>query len=170
MDDKIKALAQNIRFLRKKKGLNQLQLADKLDIKRSNIAAYETKNVEPRLRIILEMAKFFNVDLKTFIEEKINDESLIKGFESTIENPTGIEHINISKKEDVESFIEKSMKIRKILIGFKTFYSFRKTKIKQVTPAKDKIMSDIDNFIMLIEHMLSHNEIMIKAISSKQEE
>jgi len=170
MEDKINVLAQNIRFLRKKQGLNQLQLANELDIKRSNIAAYETKNVEPRLRIILEMAKFFNIDLTSFLQDKITDESELKEFSAEVETHTGIDNINITKKTDLETFIDKSIKIRKVLIGFKTFYAFRKTKIQKVTPAKDKIMSDIDNFIMLIEHMLSHNEIMIKAISSKPSE
>lgn len=57
----MKLISKNIRYLRRTAGLSQHQLADETDLKRSNIAAYESKDVEPRLPVVLQLAKFFDV-------------------------------------------------------------------------------------------------------------
>lgn len=161
------ALAHNIKVLRKSKGLNQEELAEKLHIKRSNIAAYETKNVEPRLRIIVEMARFFNIDIASLLSEKLNEDSVYPGFneqpDSAITEPAIID----LESSNVNEFITKSAKMKKILIGFKSFYTFRKTKLEDISPKNQKIIFDIDNFIQLMEDLINHNEVMISLLSPK---
>lgn len=71
-------LSKNIRYLRKSKKWSQEELALKLGIKRSNIAAYESKNVEPRLGLILQMAKLFNVNMAELIRVNIEEEGGIQ--------------------------------------------------------------------------------------------
>ena len=162
-------LAHNIRVLRKAKGLNQEALAAKLNIKRSNIAAYETKNVEPRLRIILEIAKFFNIDISTLINEKLAEDDSYPPFSSQDDTKiTGSKVIDIDSK-NVSEFISKSMSIKKVLIGFKSFYTFRKAKLNELSPANQKLIFDIDNFIQLMEDLITHNESMIRLLSSEKE-
>jgi transcriptional regulator with XRE-family HTH domain len=170
MKDNKKILAHNITYLRKKMGLNQDQLASELNIKRSNIAAYEAKNVEPRLRIILEMAKLFNVDLQLFLQNKLDDSTEVKAFRSTSSKTEFTSKFEIENQLHIDNFVQKSIQIKKILIGFKTFYAFRKSKITNLTPNKERILFDMDNFIMLMEHLLSYNENIIKAISSKRKD
>ncbi len=162
-------LSNNIRVLRKKRNLSQEQLAARLGIKRSNIAAYESKNVEPRLRIILEMAKLFDIQLKTFIEKKLDQEDQYKRFKDEEEIRKNTARLPVTReippKKVVNSFKESSLKIRKILEGFKAFYQFRKERIKQKTPEISKLMFDIENFIQLTEHLLTQNEFVINSIS-----
>jgi len=167
MEEKQSALSHNIKYLRKSKGLNQEQLAQALNIKRSNIAAYEAKNVEPRLRVILEMAKFFNINLQSFLETKMNDTSKKEVFGSST-TPSLNKHNKIKDSINITAFVEKSIKIRKILIGFKTFHAFRRSKMTKIEPEQAKILGDIDNFIMLMEHLLLHNETMVKALSAQR--
>ena len=168
MENERLSLANNIRVLRKSKGLNQEELANKLNIKRSNIAAYETKNVEPRLRIILEIARFFNIEISTLLSEELNQNS---------EYPPFLEPDSEQKMEsvilDVESanvneFVKKSMKVKKILVGFKAFYTFRKSKLVELSPKNEKIVFDIDNFIQLMEDLIHHNEAMITLLSKSK--
>jgi len=159
-------ISHNIRFLRKKKGINQEQLATLLNVKRSNIAAYEAKNVEPRLRIILNLAKLFDIDLELFLQKKLQESDDILQFGTIQHNSESVDKIDEIDQESVKIFVDKSAKINKILLGFKTFYNFRKNQITDVSIGKKKILSDIDNFIGLLDHLLAHNETMIKTISS----
>ncbi len=161
-------LATNIRILRKMKGLNQEQLAEKLNIKRSNIAAYETKNVEPRLRIILELARFFDISISALLQEELDPNAPIPPFlDPEAETEVEVSVVNLDTK-DVNIFIDKSMSIKKILEGFKSFYNFRKSKLKDLTPQNQKIIFDIENFIHLMEDLIAHNESMISMLSSSK--
>jgi transcriptional regulator with XRE-family HTH domain len=164
--DGLKPLALNIRYLRKRAGISQEALAKQLGIKRSNIAAYEIKNVEPRLRIILEIARFFKIDLKSLIQTIITDKNYDQLLsKSSSENHVSHPTIEINKEVDVEEFISKSMKIRKVLEGFKAFYSFKKERTNISTPERDKLMFDIENFLQLMDHLLNYNESVIRVLS-----
>jgi len=161
-------LSQNIKYLRKLHKLSQQEFADQLGIKRSNIAAYESKNVEPRLRVILEIAKYFNVSVVTLIQTRIEDTADFQNVNNAAFANTAMDGaFDIKDNDDVTAFIEKSMRIKKILEGFKAFYSFKKSAMPNMTPDKEKLIFDIDNFIQLIEHLLGYNETVIKAISTK---
>ncbi len=162
-------LSNNIKFLRKNLKLSQDGLAQVLDIKRSNIAAYESKNVEPRLRLILEMAKFFDINIKDFIELQLNEGVEYRSFNHQNFAPTSHEReINVTDNQDVTDFVGKSMKIRKVLEGFKAFYSFKKSSIKDSTQSWEKVSYDIDSFIQLMEHLLAYNEAIIQALQNKK--
>jgi transcriptional regulator with XRE-family HTH domain len=45
-------ISQNIKFLRKKKGLTQQQFADQVGIKRSLVGAYEEERAEPKYELL----------------------------------------------------------------------------------------------------------------------
>jgi len=159
-------LAHNIRYLRKDRKLSQEELSNLLDIKRSNIAAYESKNVEPRLRIIMEIAKIFDIDVATLVENKLTDETEYKSFNDDSSNTPKDLSLVLTQNGELQNFVEKSIKIRKVLEGFKAFYNFRKQGISADSPEKEKILFDIDNFIQLMEHLLNYNENVIKAMSN----
>jgi transcriptional regulator with XRE-family HTH domain len=161
------ALSHNIKFLRKVLGISQEELANRLNIKRSNIAAYESKNVEPRLRIILEIARIFNIEVSTLIENKLDINSDYRKFNSTEDvAPTFTLALDEQKQLKVEKFIEKSVQIRKVLEGFKSFYSFRKNGVAIDSPERERVIYDIDNFIQLMDHLLKYNENVIAALAS----
>jgi len=166
MSDNPTPLANNIRFLRRKAGLSQEELAQQLGINRSNIAAYESKNVEPRLRIILEIARYFDISIKSLIENNLHFDSTYSAF--ILNRNNRIESEQVLQTYDIKrilSFIEHSKKIRKVLEGFKAFYSFRKEHLKQIPPDRSRLIYDIENFIQLTEHLLSYNEKVVHTIS-----
>jgi transcriptional regulator with XRE-family HTH domain len=164
-------LAHNIRFLRKKAGLSQEELANNLKIKRSNIAAYEAKNVEPRLSVILEIAKFFNIDISHLLRGKLTDNQTFKSFKLKDDTPSEKQmQFNVEENPRVNVFIEKSIQMRKILTGFKAFYGFRKSKMENLSDGKEKLVYDIDNFIQLVEYLMNYNENVIAAITKQQPE
>ncbi|RIJ41911.1 XRE family transcriptional regulator [Pontibacter oryzae] len=60
-------VTSNIRHLRKHAGYTQAQLAEKLDIKRSLVGAYEEGRAEPKLSTLVNVAKLFQVSLDDLI-------------------------------------------------------------------------------------------------------
>jgi len=169
MENNMSILSHNIKYLRKELKISQEELSKQLGIKRSNIAAYEIKNVEPRLRTILEIAKFFNINVKNLIESKITAGEKYPPFESDIlEVNKNVKVLELKDNEEVGTFIDKSIKVRKILEGFKAFYSFKKNSFMNTAPGKEKLIFDIDNFIQLMEHLLTYNESVINVISNNR--
>lgn len=61
-------LSSNLKHLRKKEGLTQAQLAEKVGLKRSLIGAYEEARSEPKLATLIYLARFFRVDLNDLVE------------------------------------------------------------------------------------------------------
>jgi len=66
-------ISANIKFLRKKNGFTQQQLADQLNIKRSLVGAYEEERAEPKYELLKVIASFFDISLDDFIKETINE-------------------------------------------------------------------------------------------------
>lgn len=58
-------LSDMLTFLRKRKGITQQELADKIDISRSAIGMYEAGKREPDLETLEAFADFYNVDMNT---------------------------------------------------------------------------------------------------------
>ena len=67
-------LQENIRFLRKQKGLTQGQLADKLGIKRSLIGAYEEGRAVPKLLVIQQISLLFELSIDQLLTIDLENE------------------------------------------------------------------------------------------------
>lgn len=52
-------------YLRKRAGLSQVELSDKINLSRSAISMYETAKREPNLETLEIFADFYNVDMNT---------------------------------------------------------------------------------------------------------
>ena len=93
-------ISQNIKFLRKKKGLTQQQFADQLGIKRSLVGAYEEERAEPKYELLKTLAIFFDVTIDDFINETIDE----KWAPKPKGNPANLRILSISvDKEDNEN-------------------------------------------------------------------
>lgn len=65
-------VSNNIKYLRKQKGLTQEQFAMKIGIKRSLLGAYEEGRADPRLNNLLNIAKEFDVSVDTLISRDVS--------------------------------------------------------------------------------------------------
>ena len=54
-------MADRIRSLRKARGLNQVQLAEKLGVKKQSVSNWENDNIMPSVEMLLKMADYFQV-------------------------------------------------------------------------------------------------------------
>ena len=65
----------NLKYLRKLRGLTQEEFAQKLNIKRSLIGAYEEERAEPRLEVLEMIADMFNLSLDELLREDLSSQS-----------------------------------------------------------------------------------------------
>lgn len=59
----------NIARLRKAKGISQKQLAEDLGVSRSAVSFYESGKVTPRMRVLDDMAAYFDVSISEIVED-----------------------------------------------------------------------------------------------------
>ena len=69
-------ISNNIRYLRKNHGYTQAQFAEKMNIKRSLVGAYEEGRADPRLNNLIKIAEVFSVDVDTLISKDISTLSI----------------------------------------------------------------------------------------------
>ena len=68
--DKI-IFGSNLKYLRKRRGLTQQELADQLRIRRSSIGAYEECRATPRYDTLEDIADFFKVSIDMLVREDL---------------------------------------------------------------------------------------------------
>lgn len=61
---------RGLKEIRKKRKINQQKLAMDLNISRESISYYENGKREPSLDLLVEMSKYFNVDINYLITGK----------------------------------------------------------------------------------------------------
>lgn len=59
--DIILTLGEKIVYLRKEKGLNQIDFAKNLNVDKSTVAKYETNKIIPSVPLLIKLAQFFEV-------------------------------------------------------------------------------------------------------------
>ncbi len=72
-------IGEFLKKLRGEKGLTQEQLAEQFHVSRRSVSRWETGNTLPDLDILMEMANYYEVDLKELLDgerksEKMNEE------------------------------------------------------------------------------------------------
>lgn len=67
-------LSSNLIYLRHKYRLTQNELAHELDISPSAIGMYEQNRREPELRMLIKIARFFNVSIDDLIKKDLQKE------------------------------------------------------------------------------------------------
>lgn len=164
-------LSKNIRYLRKSRKWSQETLAKQLGVKRSSIAAYESKNVRPRLDFIVNLSRLFELNMADLIEKDL--EAVGKADPEQVAEPTkkigktiGL-NLDVQDRESVKKFVDRSLRIRKMLEGFKVFYKFKLENFDHLSEDARRLTADIENFLLLMEHLMVHNEAVIKAISEQ---
>ncbi len=60
-------VSENIKFLRKREGLTQEQMAERLKIKRSLLGAYEEGRADPRINNLVKFSEIFHVSIDRLI-------------------------------------------------------------------------------------------------------
>lgn len=154
-------LSVNISFLRKKLKISQQELANQLNLSRSNIASYESGKAEPRAIKLVEMARYFDVSLTQFIEEDLS----LKPPEEIRRSNANIQvKLNKQLKDRtiiVDAFELKTERLRKVAIGFRALYDLRVSQIENPSPRLEKTIHDFENLLEIMDSLIESNEELI---------
>lgn len=90
-------IGNNIKKLRKVKGLSQQAFADLFNLTRGNISSYEEFRAEPRIETILKIAKYFSIPVSELLEKQLTVNEILN-FEDHFETPIiKVESKNLSE-------------------------------------------------------------------------
>lgn len=113
--DQIK-IGSFLKELRNEKGLTQVQLAEQLNVSNRSVSRWETGSTLPDINILVELAEFYEVDIKEIIDGERKSETMKEEMRDTLVKIA--EYTN----EDKEMQYYKMRKmIGCILIGFGVF-------------------------------------------------
>jgi transcriptional regulator with XRE-family HTH domain len=68
-------IAQNIKYLRKEKGLTQEELANNIGVNRAMIGSYEENRAVPKLSVLKDLAYFFKISIDDLIKTRLWEET-----------------------------------------------------------------------------------------------
>ena len=117
-------MGNNIKNLREKKGLDQQQLADILEVPRSTLACWENGIRTPKLEQIVKIANYFNVNLN-IIYDNFDNGNLVEIDDNTIKIPvygTIKAGIPIESQMDIIEYVDIPSEWTK---GGKKFYGLK---------------------------------------------
>src|ERR1035437_8789028 len=63
--------SNNIKFLRKRKGSTQDEIAISLNMKRSTLSGYENEISQPNLEALVTFSEFYNISIDTLVKADI---------------------------------------------------------------------------------------------------
>lgn len=166
------SFAENLKFLRQQRKLSQEALAKALGLNRGNIASYEKGSAEPNLRNLLRILTFFKVDLRDMLER---DMSMAEEMEVHLQQSDQVEASDFTRQETQEfvlkelegqsermgRFLRQSNDMQKILEGFRHFYQFKKENKRAVWQDVEKMLSDYEDLLEIMDTLLDTNKELI---------
>lgn len=79
-------IGQNIKKLRKVKGLSQQAFAELFDLTRGNISSYEEQRAEPKVEVATKIANYFSIPLQHLYDKNLSVNEILK-FDAKFETP-----------------------------------------------------------------------------------
>ena len=176
----MKFFADNLRFLRRKEGFSQEELAGKLALNRGNIASYEKGTAEPKLENVLKIVKLFNIELSDLLEKDLANAAAIHaelervGYdvsEKAIAPEEATAHLKaelIDNRGRLERFIHQSDDMQKILDGFRQFHKFKMTKSGEISRDVKNIADDYEKLLEVMDALLQSHQELIKILDDQK--
>ncbi len=122
-----KKIGQFIKELRKEKGITQEQLAEKLKVSGRTVSRWETGSNMPDISLLVEIADFFDVDVRELIEGERKSEMMdeeLKEIATKMADYADAEKGKLLKRIQIISFVGVIISI--LSIGWQSFVSSSK--------------------------------------------
>jgi transcriptional regulator with XRE-family HTH domain len=166
----VNILSTNLKKLRKIKGLNQDQLADQLGTTRNRIASYESQGVEPKLKLLADMASLFSISVDDLISVSIDESNYKELSQSGVTDDEGVSNMATSGKDQkkhivvkdkvIDDFIDKYMQVRKMIDGLETYFRLQDNDIT--------LSSEYKQLMFALTHLLEANQSLLSELNKEQ--
>lgn len=173
----MKYFADNLKFLRKKQGMSQGQLADNLALNRGNIASYEKGIAEPSMDNLMKIVKYFNIEFRDLVETDLANREAVRAEleklgESTSNhlassiNEDDLKAELISNKRKLENFVNQSDSMQKILDGFRQFHKYKMTQNDNISEEVKRMAENYEELLDLMQSLLNLNQDIMQSIGT----
>ena len=123
MIDPIK-IGSFLRELRKEKGFTQEQLAEKFGVSSRSVSRWENGNTMPELGILVELADYYEVDIKEIIDGERKSEIMKKEEKETLRKVVDYAEVEkklVVKRRCLVTFIGTLVCVLSIMVGYIVF-------------------------------------------------
>ena len=98
-------LSQKLKYLRKKKGVSQLELAERLSVSRQAVSGWEAGTSRPSTENLQSLSRLFNIPLETLLNDTL--------LETLLNDTLEVESVAIPEKSPVEEQVKEENKEQK---------------------------------------------------------
>lgn len=148
-------VGQNIKYFRKQFNLSQCDLADKVGLKRGNIASYEKNIAEPKICNLIKLAEFFQVGISEIVLHDFTKGTMI--IKKEIENTAPL------IDSDIEQVAEQSKEFENIISGIKCYHKFQMEKITEPSEEINLLSTEVNRLLSVSDSLMkAHNYLIQK--------
>lgn len=150
-------VSNNIKFLRKKHRLSQCQLADKIGLKRGNIASYEKSIAEPKILNLTKLANYFQVSISDFVTSDLS--SGIPEVDSPNSEPILVE-------DEFSKIKAQCAEFDSMLKGMHCYHGFRMKQIDEQSDDIKMLSNEVERLLSVAESLMESHKYLIKVIDN----
>lgn len=121
-------IARNIRLLRKRMGLSQQDLAERVGLNRGNIASYEAGTAEPKICKLLRISNLFEISTHDLTRYDLSEAGRL---ERAVQSFNESKH---SDRERMDLLLERIEEIEVVMDSVKNLYTFRAQSLDLMHP------------------------------------
>lgn len=155
-------VSTNIKYLRKKHRLSQCELADRIGLKRGNIASYEKSIAEPKILNLNKLACYFQVTIGDFVTIDLSNETATKNNEPKVE--AVIEPI--LAQDEFQRIMRDCNEFENIISGMSCYHNFRMNQIKEHTEDIKMLSSEVERLLSVAKCLVDSHKYLIEKIDN----
>lgn len=153
-------VGKNIRHLRREQQLSQCDLADKVGLKRGNIASYEKSAAEPKIYNVIKLADYFKVSICDFVKKDLSTGNIIEPIiEEVVEKP-------ILVIKELERIQKECEEYDNMINGMKCYHSFRMNQIKEHTEDTKVLSNEVERLLSVVDSLMKSHKYLIDVIGN----
>ncbi len=154
-------LQQNIRFLRKKLGMSQEELAGKVGLNRGNIASYENGTAEPKICNLLKFSHLFQVSIVDLTQKNIGDQDALK------EANANFHQFSKGERELLEQFLHKANELEAVLEGINACFQFQAKKVDHLPKEQQFLQLNFEQLYEASRSLMRNHRSLIEFFKCK---
>ncbi len=153
-------VGDNIKHLRKKHQLSQCDLADKVGLKRGNIASYEKSAAEPKIDNVIKLADYFEVTICDFVKTDLSNSIELKPIEEIVPTKPVLVYNELDRiKQESEGF-------ENMISGMKCYHNFRVSQIEEHTENTKMLSNEVERLLSVVGSLMKSHKYLIDVIEN----
>ena len=148
-------LQNNIRYLRKRLGLSQEEIANKIGLNRGNIASYENGSAEPRICNLLKMAELFEVSIFDLTQSDLSLE------ENYLIATASFQGVSGQQKQTIDQYANQADDLEQVLFSIHTCQNYKNASIENISEDLRYTLYNFEQMYKIANKLLiAHKELI----------